>query len=222
MKDVIYLELLENLGFYKDGQLTDVYHECYQLYNNYLLAYLNEIFFLETIEGAFNKLEYPLKPIKDEDKDDYQKMSLLKFFYIRSFLHIEKLSSKNIDFLKKRVLNKAFSFDKDAKKLIEDSYKKVVKHHVGFDEEIVSYGDFSSGKYFAPNCAIVLGFRYDPQYGDDEDNPQYLEQYCKRKVFADTYINIINKEAEKKNIPLKVLKFDEYSVQFSNNDFKSY
>lgn len=223
MKDIINLKLLARKGFYKDGSLTNDYYDCYRLYAYFLLSYLNEIFHLTDLEEKAQKIDSPLKPLKLDDKDFYQKLSPLKFFYIRSFLYIEKLSLLDILFLKNRISSKKFSYDGAAKRVIEKSYKVVVKHHEGYDEDIVSYGDFSSGKFFAPNSAIVLGIRFDPQYEDEaKDSDEWLKQFAEKKTLVSLFIDMIEKEAENKNISLKVLEFDENSVKFNNNTFKSY
>ncbi len=221
--DVINLEFLTKLGFYKDGKLTNDYYDCYRLYAYFLLSYLNDLLHLTAIEEDAQKGDNPLRPIKREEKDFYQKLSPLNFFYVRNFLKIEKLLSKDIQFLKDRIMSKNFTYDEEAKRMIESSYKEVVKDHEGSDDVIVTYGDFSSGNFFAPNSAIVLGIRFDPQYEDEaNDSDEWLKQFAEKKTLVSLFIDMIEKEAENKNISLKVLEFDENSVKFNNNTFKSY
>lgn len=223
MMDVINLEFLTKLGFYKDGKLTNDYYDCYRLYAYFLLSYLNDLLHLTAIEEDAQKGDNPLRPIKREEKDFYQKLSPLNFFYVRNFLKIEKLLSKDIQFLKDRIMSKNFTYDEEAKRMIESSYKEVVKDHEGSDDVIVTYGDFSSGNFFAPNSAIVLGIRFDPQYEDEaNDSDEWLKQFAEKKTLVSLFIDMIEKEAENKNISLKVLEFDENSVKFNNNTFKSY
>ena len=223
MMDVINLEFLTKLGFYKNGELTNDYYDCYRLYAYFLLSYLNDLLHLTAIEEDAKKGDNPLRPIEREEKDFYQKLSPLNFFYVRNFLKIEKLLSKDIQFLKDRIMSKNFTYDEEAKRMIESSYKEVVKDHEGSDDVIVTYGDFSSGNFFAPNSAIVLGIRFDPQYEDEaNDSDEWLKQFAEKKTLVSLFIDMIEKEAENKNISLKVLEFDENSVKFNNNTFKSY
>ena len=71
----------------------------------------------------------------------------------------------------------------------------MVKDHEGSDDVMVTYGDFSSGNFFAPNCAIVLGIRISPQFEEDtEDNPNWLEQYCEREDLVSIIINRVEEE----------------------------
>ena len=223
MMDVINLEFLTKLGFYKNGELTNDYYDCYRLYAYFLLSYLNDLLHLTAIEEDAQKGDNPLRPIKREEKDFYQKLSPLNFFYVRNFLKIEKLLSKDIQFLKDRIMSKNFTYDEEAKRVIESSYKEVVKDHEGSDDVMVTYGDFSSGNFFAPNCAIVLGIRISPQFEEDtEDNPNWLEQYCEREDLVSIIINRVEEEAKKENIVLKVFEYNEESARISNTIFKSY
>ena len=131
----INIELLTKLGFYKDEHLTQEYYDCYRLYNYFLLSYLNEKIHLTKLEEEALTMKNPFKPLSLDEKDFFQKLSPLKFFYIRNILKIEKLSSKDIQFLKDRNQNKQFSFDEEAKQMINDSYKEVVKDHEGYEIE---------------------------------------------------------------------------------------
>ena len=162
MVDKGSINQLTKLGLYKDGSLTKEYYDLYRLYNYFLLSYVNEKFHLTKIEDeAFR--DYQLDPI-EEDKDFYQHVSSLKFFYIRNDLKIENLYPKDMKDLRERLAKGKFEFDEDTKQMIHDSYPMVIKDPKVRDESIACYGPFDSGHYFAPSNAIVLGFRFDPKY----------------------------------------------------------
>ena len=223
MKDVIELEHLKKIGFYKDGKLTNDYIDCYRFYDYYLSLYLDDLLHLTDLEEQVINGDIPLIPLKQEDKDEFQRLSPFKFFYIRNFLKIEKLIDEEIQFLKDRIKDKCFSYDDEVKKMIENSYKEVVKDHEGSDEVNVAYGDFSSGNFFAPNCAIVLGIRFDYQYeGNKDDSINWLKEYSERKTLASNLIKQVEGRAKDLNIVLKVFEFNVESPTISDTFFKSY
>ena len=77
--------------------------------------------------------------------------------------------------------------------------------------------------YYVPNQSIVIGFRYDEFNLNNLSDEQWDNLHDKQLLYLSEFLLKMSKEISSKvNIPIQVIKYNEYSVKkkiiFENND----
>lgn len=206
---------LTKLGFVEGTRVTEMYKQIYQLYTSLLLQYLDKLLGLREKEEQIKNSFLQLQPIKEEDKDAYQSLSPLEFFYVRNDLKIESITQEYLRLLQKRCENKNYQLDAIAEQIIRDTCMNVVTNTKYKKGTRINYGPSTKDDYFAPNDSIVLGLRRNPEYDkgrEKKDNPEWVEMFFKKEMLMQALKKLIEEEAAKKGIPLEVIVYDENSV----------
>ncbi len=204
------IQKLNQLGLLENNRPTLLYREVYQLYYSMLLQFLNQSLGLTHVEQVL--LDATVKPLNQSEKDIYQRMSFLKFFYIRNNLRVECLPEDLLQTLIDRVQTQNNSYDSVMKRLIETTYSDVITDIHSPLGANICYGNLNSLDYFAPNNAVVLGFRNDPDYESDHRDGKWLPMYLQRNSLAKKSQEQVMKLAEEKlSVPLRVISYNEYS-----------
>lgn len=195
----------------------DLFSIVYQFYYYMLLKNLDEKLHLSIREQELLNGIYHLNPVERQKRDYFQSFSYLNFFYIRSPLRIDRLFSKEI-----QMFNGISSLDEirwDKKKFYNDTYFRIVIEGDAKNKRI-NYGPYYSPEYYVPVNTIVLGVRFDPQYEKGtRDNPDWLEHFINQKVFLKKIISDINQEAKNMGLVLKVIEYNQATVNYDVNSF---
>lgn len=193
---------------------TKQYMQEYLLYRKLFTEYIIEILDLKKYEEKIMNSDLNIKAIECEEMDFYQLFSsdILKFFYIRNDIYVEKLNDNERNFLKTRLLENKFELDDKAKSFIETTYKVVITDEYELPSTIIYYGP-NTIKYSAVSNALVLGMRYDEFSVDGLDDSawkyRYEEQFKFLYSLFDRMEVILSDIIE---IPVNVIKYNEYSV----------
>lgn len=182
----------------------DDYLNLISVYYGLLNKYIFDIG-LSKYEDELRLKNYPIT----DDVDIYQELSLMKYLYIRSNLHIENLSDVEKNFLRQK---SDFIIDKDTETFINSTLKKVLSNGQNFD---VFYGPLSS-HYMVQYGALVIGLRYDEDYYTDTFNVDSLD-YLKRldeqqKYIAELKDKIENELTSRLGIDVKVIEYNSNTV----------
>lgn len=189
--------------------------EKYILYRKLFTEYIIDKLNLKKYDDELKNSELNFIPIQEEKMDIYQYFSsdILKYFYIRNNLYIEKLDKDAIDFIEQRIKAQEYNLDKIARDIIERTYRNVLfKDKIDGFKTFVFYGP-DSMSFSADSEAVVIGVRYDEfnlnGMNDDDWDNNFVEQ--QKLLFK--MLTILKYEFEEiLNNPVAIIKYNEYSV----------
>ena len=189
--------------------------ELYNLYRKLLTEYIIKKLSLQEYDEKFSNSELNFIPITEKEMDAYQYFSsnILKYFYIRNDIYINKLEKEELEMLQDRVNNGNDELDEKAIEMIMHTYKKVItkdKLKKGEKMSIVFYGP-KSNKFMAKEGNIVLGFRYNEYFNKNLTDEEYKKLYIKQQEFLYSIIDEIYKGLEKED-EVTIIKYDEFSI----------
>ena len=207
---------LQEAGLMNENHLTEMFSKIYEFYSQSLMFYLDKELELSKREEEIENCILSIKPVKDAEKDAYQSLSFLKFFYLRNNLKIERIPKELLTILEDRVRNKQTIFDSTIEDIIKQTVIEVIKNTNYPDGTNINYGPSSSMDYFAPNNAIVLGLRMNPEYEKDtKENPDWFKNYLQKEALLKILREKVMDDAREKlpkDIPLFVIEYHEGSV----------
>lgn len=163
-------------------------------------------------------MELAKTPKNRMDMYQYVTSDVLNYFFIRNNVYVENLDADKWDFMSSHIERAAQgSSSAEIEAYVERTFGKALKEYLVRDHEEISsflqYGPNSS-KYFAPNDAIVLGFRYDRFFiSDGEDDNTWSRRHDRQREFPLPLVERMETETASR-LPghvVKVLEYDDYS-----------
>lgn len=195
----------------------EIYLLKYSLYRKLFTEYMIQKLNLKEYDEELKNSELEFIPNNKEDMDIYQYFSSkeLRYFYIRNNIYIENLNKEEESFLQQKIDNKNYDLDEESKKMIEETYQKVIFEDILKHGEkcIINYGPDSSS-FMASNDAIVIGVRYDEFVENGLDDNEWQELYEKQLLYLGALRDrMYVKLKGDLQVPLAILKYNEYSVR---------
>ncbi|MBO6145177.1 MAG: hypothetical protein J6O62_00035 [Bacilli bacterium] len=182
----------------------------------YILLY--EYLFKETsltnYDNNFSSSDLKYEKTSEEEKDEYQKKSILNYFYIRNDFHLENLESD-----KKLLLDKIDSETTyDVKKeFINSTLSDVLTDKSVSENNLIPYGPIADYNCMAKNGTLVIGFRYDEFFGYDDMDDSWSDNLDLQEDEIYEVLPKIEQEiAEKIKIPVKIIQYNENTVELDN------
>ena len=196
----------------------------YNMYRKLFTVYIMQKLKLKSYDNKIEKSELGFTANKKQDMDIYQYFSsdILKYFYIRNNIYIEKLNKKEIDFLEKKIQSKNYELDDETMQIIESSYRRVIFEDVLKNGELCKtlYGPNSSN-FFADNNAIIIGVRYDEFAENKLNDDEWDELHQQQVEFLESLITRMNKNLNSNSaVPIEILEYSEFSI-IPRKKFKS-
>lgn len=196
----------------------------YNMYRKLFTVYIMQKLKLKSYDKKIEKSELEFTANKKQDMDIYQYFSsdILKYFYIRNNIYIEKLNKKEIDFLEKKIQSKNYELDDETMQIIESSYRRVIFEDVLKNGELCKtlYGPNSSN-FFADNNAIIIGVRYDEFAENKLNDDEWDELHQQQVEFLESLITRMNKNLNSNSaVPIEILEYSEFSI-IPRKKFKS-
>lgn len=196
----------------------------YNMYRKLFTIYIMQKLKLKSYDKKIEKSELGFTANKKQDMDIYQYFSsdILKYFYIRNNIYIEKLNKKEIDFLEKKIQSKNYELDDETMQIIESSYRRVIFEDVLKNGELCKtlYGPNSSN-FFADNNAIIIGVRYDEFAENKLNDDEWDELHQQQVEFLESLITRMNKNLNSNSaVPIEILEYSEFSI-IPRKKFKS-
>lgn len=190
---------------------------CYSLYHNWLLMYISNKLQLKKYDDLICDSGLKFEVISPEDMDIYQYLAsdYLKYFYVRNNLHLDNLSEEEFELLVKFSMDKDYGYDEEKEKFVESTYQRVIFTDVLGNKQIISinYGP-QSGRFFAPNNAIVIGFRYNELYNIGMTDDEWDELHDKQMDVLSEILNLFDVETQNVlHIPHKIIIYNDFSVK---------
>ena len=217
LNEIEYLSLQEpyNIKELKNEQKNDFLY-LYSLYYYWLINYLIVKVKINDYDNMVGNDKNHFLPLTDDNKDVYQLLTsnLLKFFYVRNVMHIDRLSQDEINNMFMLSNQNNQNFNKEQYNFIDKTINKVIVDYDNIDEKgiEINYGP-DSDSFFAPNDALVLGFRFDEFNLNGMNQNEWLINRLEQYQFLENLFPKMEKEISKKiNMPCKIIQYNEYSV----------
>lgn len=204
------IEILILEGAFSKEAMTEnkEYLNIYSLYRKFYTEYIYNTLDLKKYESKLKASGLQFKGINDKNKDFFQRFSneILEYFFIRNILYIDELNNEEIDELRLRVIEKKYIFDEKAEKLIEETYKKVLKRNNIEDSEIIR--GIVCENYLIKEGTLILGMRYNSFTENGLSGSKWLDDYIsKLKFLEDLFLEIKKDVTEKLLIPVEILRY---------------
>ena len=201
----------------------------YNLYRKLFTQYIIDRLQIKKYDKSIYESGLDFSTINLEDMDIYQYFSsdLLRYFYLRNNIYIERLNDKELDFLKSKLKSDGTVLDDEEIEFIEKTYQKVIFEDVlkNGDTCMVQYGPNSSN-FFARNDSVVIGVRYN-EFDDKLEDNEWQELNDKQREFLNSLLERMNKEFVGKlpsNTPISIIEYNDFSIRnrFQENENKDY
>jgi len=219
MKNIDFTEIQENIdiemakskNLIKDDDYTN-YGKIYFKYRNGLEYLLKKITPIEQYDKKIKNSDLGFLEVLEEEKDFYQYLSTLKYFYLRNNLYIERLENdyikkiNEIDITKEQDINELLQ-------IVMKTYKEIIIEYPEVSTDtIISFG-FDDINLMPYNGSVIIGFRYD-EYRNEETLGDNWENNYKKQVemlekmlpmLEEGFANIL-----KNNV--KIIQYNEFSI----------
>lgn len=224
--DTRFPKLNESLFNDMDNNMKETYLEIYSIYRKLFSEYIIDKLQIKNYDFELTNSNLNFVKVIEKDMDIYQNFNkeILNYFYIRNNLYIERLTPSERKILYTKFLSGDYSLDENTKVIIENSYKRIIFEDVHKDGSncYINMGPDNSD-YYVPNQSIVIGFRYDEFNLNNLSDEQWDNLHDKQLLYLSEFLLKMSKEISSKvNIPVQVIKYNEYSVKkkiiFENND----
>ena len=186
------------------------------LYRALLNEYIKQLG-LENYENVIKNSELNFIPVNSSDQDFYQyyNNSNLEYYYIRNNIYIDRLSEDEKKYLQNKLNTHDYSLNDQDINFVSQTLSKVIKEiHDNTPEPFeVNFGPLSTS-FFAPNDALVIGFRYDMFNDNGMDEDVFAENYERQREFCLNLNEQLESQLQNKlAIPIKVIEYDEHSIK---------
>ena len=162
---------------------------------------------MKEYENIISKSNLQIQPIEEENMDLYQYLSsdILKYFYIRNNIFLERLSNEQIKYLYHLYTNNSFVLNEESEKFIKDTFIKTILEKLNTQNYFTNYGPDNS-KFYKQTNSLIIGVRYSMN----------KDIFFKQEQLIDNLIMILEsdaKRAHKNSVPLSVLKYNNYCIK---------
>ena len=189
--------------------------EKYLLYRKLFTEYIIEKLNLKKYDEEIEQSKLNFIPVEEKDMDIYQYFScdVLKYFYIRNNLYIEKLDEHSIELLDKKIKNKYYELDESARNIIEKTYKDILfKDEIEGFKNYVFYGP-NTTSFSAENKAVVIGVRYDEFNLNNMSDKEWGNNYEQQQLWLQLMLAKLNVKSEEiLQNSVAIIKYNEYSI----------
>ena len=162
-------------------------------------------------------------PVQKEDMDYYQLLSTfnLDYIYLRSDLHVDKLSFEDIELLVNLTVDELSNPSDKTFKLIDRTYKNVIDSKKNADDVIVMncYGP-DREEFWFPSNELIFVIRYD-EFADNGlgEEDEWDENYNKQLMFIGEMMNSLNKIcSDILGIKVNFIYFDDNTIKKTELD----
>ena len=210
-------DICSEFGLDKKNNINQQYRMQYLVYRKLFTQYIIEKLNLKKYDNEIRESGLEFLPINELDMDSYQYFSsnILKYFYIRNNINIEKLNENELGFLLQSNFYNNEELNDDEREFIERTYEKVIFEDVLKNGEkcMIFYGP-DSERFLCRNDAIAIGMRYDEFGENDLEDDKWDERHEKQLDFIEELNDRMQLDFQQKaSIPISIIKYNEFSVK---------
>lgn len=201
-----------------NNETKEYYYLLYSYYSNMLIKFLIKNTPIKEVDNDLLNNSLRFVTIKDSDKDFYQLLSdELNFLYLRNNLYLNRFTKEEMDFLRKRLIERNYEFDQEMNEFIKSTFMKIIDENMDSKEIVyVNFGPMESNR-FAPSNSLVIGIRYNEMENGLEDKEWY-ENYKDQKKYIKIKLNELIKEINQSiGCECNIFEYNNYTVKKLNN-----
>lgn len=204
--------VLENIS----ENLKNNYIELYNMYRSVFTEFIIKKLDLKRYDDEIENSGLKFKKLEEKDMDIYQYFSCdkLRYLYIRNNIYVEKLNKEEKEFFENKIKKKDFNLDDNAKKIIEDTYKKVIFENVLKNgERCHTFFGPNSSNFLARNDEVVIGIRYDDYFLGELSDDEWVDLHDRQMIYLNEILEEMATRISKTvDISVSILRYDEFSV----------
>ena len=194
-------------------EYINLYNAYRSLFTEFVIKKLN----LKKYDDEIKNSGLNFKSLDEAKMDVYQYFSseLLKYFYIRNNIYVEKLSQEERKFIESRIKSGKLELDEGAENMIKSTYKKVIFEDALKNGEncYVFYGPNSSN-FSARNDSLIIGIRYDEYYLGNLTDEEWDKQHDNQLMFLSELLQRVESSRnEEKDISFSIFMYDDFSTK---------
>ena len=219
----IDVDLLEKKALYTYNGLNSRFYTLYKNYKILLEKYLLKKIPLKEYDDSMRDSGLLIIPVQKEDMCYYQLLSTfdLKYIYLRSDLHVDKLSFEDIELLVNLTVDELSNPSDKTFELIDRTYKNVIDSKKNADDVIVMncYGP-DREEFWFPSNELIFVIRYD-EFADNGlgEEDEWDENYNKQLMFIGEMMNSLNKIcSDILGIKVNFIYFDDNTIKKTELD----
>lgn len=194
------MEILRKNGLVTGNELNENYYKIYNKYKELLERYLAKKINLQEYDNKLRNSKLQFTPVDLDKRDNYQKYSNLKYFYIRNDICVEKIPSEVIS----QLLIGEVSED-----VIESTFKTVIDNNMRSDaRQMNCYGDDNPDNWY-DSRDLIIEFRYDEFYENGMNDDEWMDNNNKQIEMINRILKEIRENGSKElGINVQALWFD--------------
>ena len=191
------------------------YVEMYTLYRKLFTEYVIEKLNLQEYDNKIKTSELNFHENSEKEMDAYQYFSsnILKYFYVRNNLYIEKLNEEEKNFLREKNNKKDPNWGNEEKEFIKNTLKKVICKQEKKENPVMVFYGVPSSRFMAPNDSIIIGFRYNEFYNEGLEESAWEELHKNQMQYAqDVASEIVENSKKAMSNDVMFIRYDEFST----------
>lgn len=215
----INADLLEKKGLYTNNDLNLKFYSLYKNYKILLEKYLLKKLPLKECDDRMRDSGLLFIPVQKEDMCYYQLLSTfdLKYIYLRSDLHVDKLSFEDIELLVNLTADELSNPSDKTFELIDRTYKNVIDSKKDNADDVIVMNCYGPDReeFWFPSNELIFGIRYD-EFADNGlgEEEEWDENYNKQMMFIGEMMNSLNKVcSDILGIKVNFIYFDDNTVK---------
>lgn len=209
-------------GTYFDENKKNFSKKYYTIYRNYrflLDRLLLERLPLKEFDNRFHNSDLRFVPVQRKDMDFYQFISNmeLRYFYLRNYLYIEKLSPQDIELLLKLSRSEMENPDNRTIEIIEKTYPIVIDAASGTGMIGKACYGLDYDRYWRDSNELVFGFIFDePADNGLGDGDEWLNNNFAQTIFINDLLAEISERAtEILGLRVNFIRYNEFNIEYS-------
>ena len=204
---------LERKGFLYGNEVNEKYFNVYTKYRCGLENYLIKLFNIKKYDDMLFESEYYFVPLKNEQKDFYQKSSSgnLKYIYLRNNIYIERLSTGDLNRIVYLDLNR--HYDKLVlEKIIEKTYMLVISEYIN-GNNLCSLSSVNDLSMMVKNKEFVFGVRYNEFEKNNLNNDDWMNCFINQHKYLDVVLKkATNDIYNKTQMHINFIVYNDYNL----------
>ncbi len=209
-----------NSAFTLESMEEETLHDYLNLYSytqTLLNSFVSETLGISRYDAylSYSPLHYQTVLESEMDIYQYLSMSVLKYFYVRNNLYLERLTSEERSFLINKMLREDLSIDEKTKDFLLSVFPRLIveTNKVSGEIGITNFGP-EVPNFMAPMNSLVIGLRYDEFYEGNLSDDEWDSNHEKQRVEVAKMMAQLNEELSSKiSIPIKVIQYNEFSIK---------
>lgn len=153
------LDFLRDRKFLVDNKFTKEFLSLMIFYRQAFEAYISKFIDIQKCECIFKETIHEEIEVASSQRNIYQTASTFSYFYLRNNVHLERLSEKELSFLKEK--QQTGLFDDELFAFIKKTYKIVFCYSLLYDSNDLIHYEYTFESLYVENASLLFHIQYD-------------------------------------------------------------